>query len=109
LRITKLVLVDSESNKDIATLSDGMVFQADAAEMYSVRAETNDAVGSVLFSGVYEQTENLLPYALFGDYDGDYGGRPFKPGTYTVRAVPYAEKDGGGASGDAVEITFTVE
>ena len=105
------VLFDNANGgADVAALSPGAVLEGLASERLNVRVETAPGaeVGSVklALSGARSasRTENLAPYALFGDR----GGQAFPPGTYTLTATPYAEANLGGAPGPALSMTFTV-
>ena len=105
------VLFDNAAGgADVAALSPGAVLDGLASERLNVRAETaaGAEVGSVklALSGARSasRTENLAPYALFGDR----GGQAFPSGTYTLTATPYAEANLGGAPGPALSMTFTV-
>ena len=39
-----------------------------------------------------ERTENVKPYAVFGDEEGDFDGRNFRPGAYTITAELYSKR-----------------
>ncbi len=105
------VLFDNAAGgADVAALSPGAVLDGLASERLNIRAEVAPGaeVGSVelALSGRQSasRTENLAPYALFGDR----GGQAFPPGSYTLTATPYAEANLGGAPGPALSMTFTV-
>lgn len=114
--ITEFVLVDAAANSDLQALSDGDVVQVDdlPTSELSVRAVPGGSVESVRFSfagNTNYQTENVTPYALNGDSNGDYDSAPelTQTGSYTLRATPYSGPDAGGTEGSALEISFTVE
>ncbi len=83
--------------------------------MFNVRVNTNPKeVGSVVFEHSYEdyqgnrtttqyRTENVYPYALFGDKNGNYFSEPFVGGTYFVKATPYSKPRGKGKAGTPIE------
>ena len=105
------VLFDNANGgADVAALSPGAVLEGLASERLNIRAEVAPGaeVGSVKLALSGRQsasrTENLAPYALFGDR----GGQAFPSGTYTLTATPYAEANLGGAPGPALSMTFTV-
>ena len=60
--------------------------------------------GPVTFSRI----ENAAPYALFGDTNGDYFGKPLLEGTYTLSATPFSERDAKGMKGAIKTITFEI-
>ena len=105
------VLFDNANGgADVAALSPGAVLEGLVSERLNIRAEVAPGaeVGSVklALAGARSasRTENLAPYALFGDR----GGQAFPPGSYTLTATPYAEANLGGAPGPALSMTFTV-
>lgn len=109
--ITRFVLVDADTNSDVAVIQNGMSFSSmSAPHRWSVRADVGGSVESVtLYLGDHQQRQNIPPYALFDDGGGNYNGRLYQPGTYTVRAVPYTEDQERGQAGQAAEVTFTFE
>jgi Flp pilus assembly pilin Flp len=85
-----------------------------ASGTYSINALTlSHNTKSVYFemTGPISQTrtENIVPYSLFGDTDGDYAGSNFPPGKYTLTATPYTGVSGGGTAGRPFKMTFYVE
>jgi len=78
----------------------------------SVRAEASNLTSSVSFSltGALNttQTENIIPYALFGDRSSDYSGREFIVGEYSISATPYAESRLSGEEGISLSLDFSV-
>ena len=56
----------------------------------------------------HRQVENLAPYALFGDVNGDVNGWVPTRGEYTLRITPYSERNGQGRAGRTTVSTFTV-
>lgn len=109
-----LVAADIEGDPDISALTEGMVINLTALEIpnVSVRAGVNSGTGSVSFDlsgpSPHTRTESVLPYALFGDVDGDFDSEPILPGQYTLVVTPYAESGASGTAGDSVTINFTV-
>ncbi|MEM8901692.1 MAG: S8/S53 family peptidase, partial [Bacteroidota bacterium] len=97
--------IPAGSTIDLSTLSTANL---------SVRANTEPAtVGSVSFSltGSLEstRTENVAPYALFGDNGGDF--RPQNPDpaagdVYRLSATPFTGKGGSGTEGVGREIAY---
>ena len=81
----------------------------------TIRATTSPAtVGSVLFvlggTQTVNHNENLAPYALFADSNGDYN--PWTPaiavGSYTLTVTPYTAANSGGTAGTPLSVSFTV-
>ena len=69
-------------------------------------------VGSVrlILEGVAQRTENVAPYALYGDRNGDYfPGMIFTPGDYQLTVRFYSSRGGRGALLGEETISFTAE
>ena len=54
------------------------------------------------------QTENIAPYALYGDNSGNYNGEILPEGAYTLTATAYDGSDATGQAGDPFVLNFTV-
>ncbi|NJL12468.1 MAG: T9SS type A sorting domain-containing protein [Microscillaceae bacterium] len=114
--LNTLNLIDAQNDVVIGPLSNGQVLNStDFSNLFfSVEALGNALVGSVYFelSGPLSRTatENLPPYALYGDTNGgtNYLGANFLSGSYTLRATPYAGDNRSGAQGTPIEISFTL-
>ena len=112
--VSELVLVDADADVDIALLTDGMVINLTSAPTHNlnVRAAANDAVGSVGFvltgPSPFTQTENLSPYSLFGDANGDFRSEPISVGQYTLVVTPYTGGNLTGTAGEAITVNFEV-
>jgi uncharacterized protein YjdB len=96
--IAGFTLVNADSDLDITALKDAAFLDINVLQDMNVniRANTNpSAVGSVslqLTGPVNSSiTENVAPYALFGDKDGDYNGAKLEIGEYTLEAIPFSE------------------
>ncbi len=114
LTVTRFVLVDANSNQDIMELVNGTIIDLNtlASRRLNIRAETTSDTKSVRFvlTGALRQNkvENLRPFALFGDLNGNYAGRKFVPGEYHLRAIPFSKKRLGGDRGNSLEVDFSV-
>ncbi|MEM1265875.1 MAG: hypothetical protein AAGI50_07655 [Pseudomonadota bacterium] len=77
---------------------------------FTIVATPDGDVGSAVFSidGTVVQTENVLPYALYGDNSGDFGGGSLAPGTHTVEVEFFEGRNGTGASLGSDSVTFDV-
>ena len=117
--VMSLILVNSATEKDVLTISNGQTISLSALGLVkaNIRAVTYPStLGSVKFelSGAQSKTsyDNKAPYALHGD-DGSgnfyYGNwNPPALGTYTLKATPYTDDDLKGTAGTAKTITFTI-
>ena len=82
----------------------------------SIRANVSSSVGSVSFDLTgqqnHQQTENVIPYALFGDNDGNFN--PWEPssppatGSYQLAARSHSEANGNGTPGQEFSIAFSL-
>ncbi len=109
--VTGLVLVDAETDTDLFVLRpDTVLPEEDLPPAINIRAEVQGPIGSVVFwlNEVPVRTENVAPYALAGDDQGDYRAWNYEPGTYTIRAVPYTESGGKGVAGAAFTLSFSI-
>lgn len=124
-------LIAAENNHDLSadpktsspeySIKDGRVFDknnypftiASNPADVSIKVTTSSFfTGSVAFSLngpiSYSRTENVEPFTLFGDYDGEFYGRIFPPGRYTLTATPYSDSNKKGNKGVAKTVTFTI-
>ncbi|WP_373494067.1 Ig-like domain-containing protein [Aquiflexum sp.] len=113
--VETFTLIDAGSNTSISEMSDGDELDLANIRILSLnfRANTNPIeVGSVYLSLEgpinHSKTENVAPYALFGDRDGVYNGSLLTMGNYTLTAIPYSESNRGGSAGKALTIKFEV-
>ena len=111
--ILGFVLVDADTNEDIGPITEGTVFDfGSLPSNLNIRAEATDDVESVFLeiSGGLSATrrENVAPYALFGDRNGDYFGRSLAPGSFTVSATPYTGNNLRGEMGSTNGVSFSI-
>lgn len=105
--ITSFTLVQPSTDEDIMELYDDVSFSAIGQP--NIRANTNSRTQSLVFYlNGKRYGENQTPYALFGDWQGDYRPGKLKPGYYTLTAIPYSENNARGTQGDSLTIHFTV-
>ena len=97
--LTGFTLFDNaDGGADVRALTEGGELGAQSSDQLNIRAETRSGaeIGSVRLeltgTRSSSRTENLAPYALFGDR----GGQAFPAGSYTVTATPYPEGSLGG-------------
>ncbi|WP_216688109.1 InlB B-repeat-containing protein [Hymenobacter siberiensis] len=116
-QVTSLTLINADTDLDLQALTTGAVLNLATLPTpnLTIRANTSPAtVGSVLFvlggTQSVNHNENLAPYALFADSNGDYN--PWTPaiavGSYTLTVTPYTAADNGGTAGTPLSISFTV-
>ena len=110
--VTSFVLVNADTATDVPgyeSLKSGVTLPATPANR-NIRAEVRGTPGSVAFTidGLLVNTENNEPFYLCGDREGGVNACTLASGTRVLRAVPYADDEGLGSAGPAVEITFDV-
>lgn len=113
--VTHFTLLNAQTGDEIGELKDGdqINLAALSTKLISIRANTSpDTVGSVVFAlagqSAHQQTENLLPYALFGGDAKQYTGWAPEAGNYTLTATPYSAPKGAGTKGKGHSVHFTV-
>jgi uncharacterized protein YjdB len=115
LSIANFVLINAGNNSEIQTLSNGTQLLSGQVGSLSlaIRVNTNPTtVGSVFISlsGPINatRTENAAPYALFGDSNGNFNGRTFPIGIYTLSATAYSGSNRSGTVGPTTTIQFSI-
>jgi CSLREA domain-containing protein len=111
--VTGFMLVDAANDVDLKPLLHGDTLDLSTLPpSLSVRAVIALLIpGSVVFDfdgAIAFQTENLPPYALNGDTNGDYQPITFAAGEHSLRATPFTASNGNGAAGGSWHITFNV-
>ena len=112
LAVTGFVLVNAGTNQDVRPLVNGDTLQLDSLPVnLSIRATTDGPTGSVSFSTPQESNfwiENVTPYAINGDTDGNYNAYPLPAGDYQLQATPYTERNAQGEQGTPLSVNFTI-
>jgi Malectin domain/Putative Ig domain/Secretion system C-terminal sorting domain len=113
LQVTSLVLLNSVNDTDIITLYDGLALTSSTLPSFmNIKASVGPtAVGSVRFGwqgNASYRTENVAPYALGGDNNGDYNNMALGEGTYSITATPYPNTNASGAPGTPLSLTFSI-
>ncbi|WP_339901332.1 T9SS type A sorting domain-containing protein [uncultured Cyclobacterium sp.] len=124
LAIESFWLVDAETNTVIREVMDGdkIPYATVKGKMVNFMVITDpEKVGSVELEmksltlcstcawDTRVNTENVIPYALFGDINGDYTGKEVLPGSYMFSAVPYEMKHLAGDKGLMAMVNFEIE
>ena len=117
-QIVGFSLINASTHADIRELTQGSIIDLDALgdTLVNIRANTSPTqIGSVVFEldGPVEhmQTENIFPYALFGNLPQQlslYKGQELVPGIYTLSARPFESVRAQGEEGLAQVIQFEV-
>ena len=119
--VTGFTLINTNNNEPIPAhdpLVDGIEINLDelSAQNISIRANAEGTPGSVSFDLTgqqnHQQTENVSPYALFGDTDGNFD--PWEPssppslGSYQLSARTHTGAGGSGTAGNDFTISFSI-
>lgn len=112
IAVETFTLIDAGKDEARSDLRPGMVIDLAAwqGKTFSIRANTSpgtiDRVEFDLKGPVtHQQTERILPYALFGDNpQGNFNGRKLLPGDYTLTATPFSSS----GKGIALTVSFRV-
>ena len=117
--LTGLVLVDAVTDADLGPITEGGTVTVSAVGIYGIRAEVDPdtEVGSVVLtlsnpvakSEEHRQTENVVPYSLFGDAEGAEHGRALAAGSYTLTATAHEHPHGAGKALGTLRAPFKVE
>ncbi|MEH0154334.1 T9SS type A sorting domain-containing protein [Limibacter armeniacum] len=106
-------LIRTDSDTEVGTLANGITINQNQfpGSTFSVQAIAESLnPGSVILSydGAIKSKENVAPYALFGDSNGNYEGSPLTVGNHTVTAVAYSGSNGSGSLLGQATVQFTV-
>ena len=114
-QISAFSLVDTTTNAVLQeVLNDGDVVVAENEGdlgRFGIVATADDDVGSVLFDlddGARTQTENIAPFALFGDMRGDFNDGELTVGSHSLTATAFELPQGNGDFLDSLTIDFVV-
>jgi len=113
MEVTRLVLIDAETNQDIAGgLYCDPFACTGSATLMDIRAETTGPVQSVRLTidGPVQDTkiENTPVWSLFGNDGGAYNGHVLPPGSYTVTAQPFSGTQASGIAGPVKTVDFMI-
>lgn len=106
-----LTVVDADTNEDLQPLQDGDVLSIAEGTSINIRYNPSGNPGSVVFKhqGKVVRRENQAPFALSGDYSGDYlVWEGATPGEHTIEAIAYSGPNGTGEAGAPLVVTFTI-
>lgn len=100
-------LVNADSDIDIQTISEGDTIYIEAGVNYNVRYNSQAQIGSVCFNSA--KTENIPPYAIGGDNNGNYfPWNGATPGDKTIHVEAFSENNKGGYLVESKSIHFTL-
>lgn len=113
--VVSFSLINSNNDQEIKLLANGdrLNLATIGTRNLNIRVNTNPSpVGSVrmVLTGAQSrtQTDNGLPYALFGDTNGDFKNWTPTVGSYTLTATPYVGTAATDTAGTPLTISFSV-
>ena len=117
LRVSGFTIIDAETDKPLDGLSN---IQGKAAvSLRNLSTEKIDVVANVQGGGAgcvrfslngeaNYRIENVAPFALEGDTNGDFNGRILRPGNYKITATPYTQANARGGKGRGATLQLSV-
>ena len=110
-----LTLVNAGTDLDLFELTDGMEIDFASIKNTSLNIRADFAglnvasVGFVLTGQINRNlTENVAPYALFGDTNGNYRGRKLAKGIYNLKVSAYSGPNRSGAELATISLQFSI-
>ncbi|MBO9699031.1 MAG: T9SS type A sorting domain-containing protein [Sporocytophaga sp.] len=105
-----LINADTDTETDTYLYNGAVIDLANLPAHINFRANVAPAsIGSVRFN--YDgtnRTENVAPYAYFGDTNGDYNPGSLSVGAHSLSAWPYTGSNATGTQGSGTTYNFTV-
>lgn len=113
ISLSNFMLIDASLDKDVRLLKnlDTINFMGISSNEINFRYDnTIDGIKSVLFylNGELIQTENVAPFAVFGNKKEDYRSWTPNPGSYVLEAKVFSESRGSGTLLESEIIEFLV-
>jgi len=115
LRINGFSLINVDTNLPIAgynPIPSNAVIDTTklATNRLNIRANVAGNIGSVSFTinGAVVRTENIAPFSVGGDTNGQFEEWAYSPGNYQLTATPFAAANGSGAKGTAATLSFKI-
>jgi hypothetical protein len=115
LKVTSLSLINADTDQPIAghetiTASRTIDLASLPTRNLSIRANTNDGVRSVKFqvTGLSTKVENIKPFALLGDNNGDYNAWTPSAGNYAVTLTGYSATGASGTAGAPLSLSLNL-
>ena len=121
------------TDQTVGPLTDGLTISGDVASNFSAQFNTDGCAESVVFTltddagnlvvltdsegnplldsdgnPINAFTDDDLPFAAFGDTDGNFDGAFLPPGLYVLTAESFSQNGGQGASGTELVASFEV-
>jgi hypothetical protein len=112
------LLVNADTNTPIMPITNGdsinmAVLPTDQLNIVAQFVPGSEAsIGSVIFqlsqgNSTHTRTENVAPYAVYGDRSGNYIGWNPSLGEYTLTAMIYSGRQGSGEASQPITVSFS--
>ncbi|OLY91576.1 delta-60 repeat domain-containing protein/Por secretion system C-terminal sorting domain-containing protein [Cnuella takakiae] len=112
LSLSGFTLVHSGADYDLRQLKNGDVINLATTPDFTIRIDSGKGLtGSVVIglnNNTRYRTENKPPYALSTNTASNYYRWYVLPGTYTINATPFSDRNGRGTAGNRRSITITI-
>lgn len=108
--VSRFILVNADTDKDIMALSEGMTLDlSKLPRNLNIRAITSGNAQSVqlTFDG-RSRLELQAPWAVFGDWSGDFVPGKIAPGQHTLTGRAFSGKAGSGVAGAVTVLHINV-
>ena len=108
------ILINANTNAEIDTLKNGHIINVSAIGTNKLNIKAHSRMPSTAcvvfdYNGVNNyRRENVAPYSLFGDSNGNYAVHHYANGNYTLKATPYTGINATGTTGQSNTINFQV-
>ena len=104
--------VVDQSGRVLKTLSDGdsINIKDPSFRAFNIIAHATSDVQSVKFllNDQFVRIENVVPFTLAGDLNGNFNALPVAAGLYELKATPYDEVQANGTEGESAVIHFQI-
>jgi ELWxxDGT repeat protein len=110
--VSHFTLVNAETDETIYTIYPGQNVNIPTYLNYKLNivAHTYPSETGCVYLNLdgYTRTENVAPYSLFGDNNGDYNSAPISAGLHTIIATPYSGPNRTGIQGPSLSVPFNM-
>ncbi len=113
IEVTSLVLINADTDEDIATISEGAIFYIEdiGTSNLNIRADVSENTESVVFGYQENPTyklENFAVFAIGGNSGNNYNAWIPDFGNNTLSATAYSEKQGNGIASETLTLNFQI-
>jgi hypothetical protein len=106
--VSSFTVINADTGAEIATVASSATVSMEATPRINVRANASATKSVVFTDGSTRRLENTAPYAYKGNNGPIYTAWSPAPGTYVIKAEPFAGSGGTGIAGAVASLTLTV-